>query len=115
MRLVARILEGRRRAEQPQDEIDIVAGLCEEGAVAIGCGASPVSSDVAVGEVPPADGFGVFEGDDVADDAVGEEEFAQECIVRAIAEDMADGEDCCWWARALVCGFGLWLESSIDG
>lgn len=44
-------------------------------------------------KVPEADGFGVLEGDDVADDAVEKEEFAEENVVRAVAEDMADGED----------------------
>ena len=55
--------------------------------------ATPVAAHIAVREVPEADRFGVFEGDDVADHAVEKEEFAEEDVVRAVAEDMADGED----------------------
>lgn len=35
----------------------------------------------------------MFKRDDIADDLVEEEFFAQENVMRAVAEDVADGED----------------------
>lgn len=43
--------------------------------------------------MPPTDRLAVFKRDDIADDLVEEEFFAQENVMRAVAEDVADGED----------------------
>ena len=43
--------------------------------------------------MPPADRFGVFERDYLADGSVVQEEAAEEGVVRAVAEHVADGED----------------------
>lgn len=60
--------------------------------------------------MPPAHRFAVFQGDDIADDLVEEEEFAQEDVMRAVAEDMADGED-----GVSSRGGGGWGEGAVDG
>lgn len=70
-----------------------MAGLGKQRAVAKGRRAPPVTPDVAVCEMPPAYRLGVLQGDDVADDAVEEEELAEEDVMRAVPEDVADGED----------------------
>ena len=51
----------------------------------------------------------MFQGDYVADDLVEEEEFAQEDVMRAVAEDVADGEDGVSSRR------GKWGEGAVDG
>jgi hypothetical protein len=43
--------------------------------------------------MPPADWFGVFDGDNGTDGAVVEEYLSEEGVVWAVAEDMANGED----------------------
>lgn len=73
----------RGRAEEPKEEVDVVAGLREEGGR--GCGLfAPVAAttlsvgdmsvyrkedvpDVAVAEVPPANGFAVLDAQDIPD------------------------------------------------
>ena len=49
-----------------------MAGFGEEGGRG-GAFLAPVAAHVAVREVPPADGLGVLDGEDVADGVVGEE------------------------------------------
>ena len=62
--------------------------------------------------MPPAHRLAVFQGDYVADDLVEEEEFAQEDVMRAVAEDVADGEDGVSSSRG---GGGGWGEGALDG
>lgn len=100
---------GRRRAKEPEDEIDVMAGLGEEGTVAVLRGAAPVPAHVGVGEMPPADGLAVLDGDNVSDDVVGQQKFAEEDVVRAVAQDVADGEDLGWFFSSL-----WWGESPVD-
>jgi hypothetical protein len=42
--------------------------------------------------MPPAYGLGVLHGDNITHDSVFQQQFVQEHIVRAISQDVTDGE-----------------------
>ena len=83
--------------------------LGQQRAIAVLGGPPPVPAHVTMREMPPAHGLAVFKRDDVADDPVEEEEFAQEDVMRAVAEDVADGEDGVSSRRS------RWGEGAVDG
>ena len=68
MRLVARQITGR--AEKPENEVDVVTRFCEQRAYALRSRTSPVTTDIRVGEMPPADWLRVLDGDYLANDLV---------------------------------------------
>lgn len=53
--------------------------------------------------VPPANRFGVLDGDDLADDLLLAKELAEEDVVRRVAQDVADAVDL--GRVAVECGF----------
>ena len=83
----------RRICKQPHHKINIMTRLRQQRPNPHPRLPAPVPPHIRVRKVPPPDGLDVLEGDDVADDVVVEEELAEEEVVRAVAEDVADGED----------------------
>ncbi|KAL5867997.1 hypothetical protein ACKVWC_011592 [Pyricularia oryzae] len=80
------------RAEQPQQNVNVVAALCQQarGRRVL---AAPVSADVRVGKVPPPDGFRVHHVEDVAHAPLLQQQPAQLDVVRTVAQHVPDGED----------------------
>jgi hypothetical protein len=89
----------QRRAEHPEDEVNVVAAFRQQTGRGGGL-FSPVASDIRVGEVPPSNGLCVFKRQDITDDLLLAYQVAQKHVVRRIPKNMA------------YCEYGL--RSSLD-